>query len=91
MAYKDLFQLAHDKGFVFPNARAWMDTKDSSVMNELAQDAALITSQNAAVPAELTSYIDPAVIEILTAPRNARKIFPEVKKGDWTTGYAKFR
>ena len=91
MAYNDTFKLAQDKGFIFPNARAWMDTHDSSIMNELAQDAALITSQNSAVPAELTAYIDPAVIEILTAPRNARKIFSEVKKGDWTTGYAKFR
>lgn len=87
----DTFKLAREKGFIFPQARAWMDTKDSAVMQELAMDAALTSQQNATIPAELSAYIDPTVIEILTTPRNARKIFSEVKKGDWTTGYAKFR
>ena len=31
------------------------------------------------------------VIEILTAPRRAREIFGEEKKGDWTTPYMKWR
>lgn len=34
----------------------------------IAQDAALITTPNTTVPAELLAYIDPMVIEILTAP-----------------------
>lgn len=85
------FEAARQGGFVFPGARGWINTKDPAHMKELAQDAALITTPNAAVPAELLAYIDPVVIEILTAPRNARKIFPEVKKGDWTTPYMKFR
>ena len=41
--------------------------------------------------AELLAYIDPMVIEILTAPRRAREIFGEEKKGDWTTPYMKWR
>lgn len=85
------FDAAREGGFIFPGARGWINTKDHAHMQTLAQDAALITTPNAAVPAELLAYIDPMVIEILTAVRNARKIFPEVKKGDWTTPYFKFR
>ena len=85
------FDAALAGGFIFPGARGWINTKDHAHMQTLAQDAALITTPNAAVPAELLAYIDPMVIEILTAVRNARKIFPEVKKGDWTTPYFKFR
>lgn len=85
------FDAAREGGFIFPGARGWINTKDHAHMQTLAQDAALITTPNATVPAELLAYIDPMVIEILTAVRNARKIFPEVKKGDWTTPYFKFR
>ena len=51
----------------------------------------LITTPNTTVPAEFLAYIDPMVIEIMTAPRRAREIFNEEKKGDWTTPYAKWR
>ena len=57
----------------------------------IAEDAALVTTPNTTVPAELLAYIDPMVIEIMTAPRRAREIFGEEKKGDWTTPYAKWR
>lgn len=57
----------------------------------MAMDAALLTTANAGVPAELLTYFDNRAIEILTAKRTATKIFPEVRKGDWTTAYAKFR
>ncbi|MGJ8524335.1 hypothetical protein LMG33818_000043 [Halomonadaceae bacterium LMG 33818] len=60
-------------------------------MHRIAQDAALITEPNTAVPVELTAYFDPQVIDILTAPRNAREIFKEEKKGDWTSSYMKWR
>lgn len=85
------FDAAREGGFIFPQARAWMNTKDHAYMEQLAQDAALVTTPNATVPAELLAYIDPTVVEILTAVRNAKKIFPEVQKGDWTTPYFKFR
>lgn len=85
------FDAAREGGFIFPGARGWINTRDTAHMQELAQDAALITTPNSGVPAEFLAYIDPMVIEILTAVRNARKIFPEVKKGDWTTPYFKFR
>lgn len=75
-------------GFTFPGARGWYDP---ARVAQLAQDAALITNPNSTVPVELLAWIDPRVVEILTAPRRAREIFGEVKKGDWTTPYAKWR
>jgi hypothetical protein len=76
----------HVPGGVPP--RGWID-RDG--IDQLAQDAALVTIPNAAVPAELLAYYDPRVIDIMTRPRKAREIFGEVQKGDWTTPYAKFR
>lgn len=76
-------------GFDFGrNAREWI-TADN--MPRIVADAALITQANSTVPAELLAYIDPTVIEILTAPRNAREIYSEEKRGDWTTPYFKWR
>jgi len=88
MAYSIPFSQVEQLGFHFPGARAWMEKGREA---EMARDAALITTGNTTVPAELTAYIDPQVVEILTAPRRAREIFPEMKKGDWTTSYAKWR
>lgn len=82
------FEQAAAFGFVFPNARMWASREN---MARIAQDAALVTTPNATVPAEFLAYIDPMVIEILTGPRRAREIFGEEKKGDWTTPYAKWR
>lgn len=85
---KPTFEQAAQYGFVFPNARMWLSPENRA---RIAEDAALVTTPNTAVPAELLAYIDPMVIEIMTAPRRAREIFGEEKKGDWTTPYAKWR
>jgi hypothetical protein len=46
----------------------------------------LITTSNSGIPAFLSTYIDPAFIEVLVAPMKAAEIVgDEVKKGDWTT------
>lgn len=79
---------AREYGFSFHGARGWYD---SARVRQLAQDAALITTPNTAVPVELLAFIDPRVVEIMTAPRRAREIFSETRKGDWTTPYAKWR
>ena len=71
------FEQARRYGFVFPHARMWATPENRA---RIAQDAALITTPNTTVPAELLAYIDPMVIEILTAPRRAREIFGEEKK-----------
>lgn len=85
---KPTFEQAAQYGFVFPNARMWLSPENRA---RIAEDAALVTTPNTTVPAELLAYIDPMVIEIMTAPRRAREIFGEEKKGDWTTPYAKWR
>lgn len=51
----------------------------------------LIGTPNAGIPAWLTQWMDPKAIDILVAPMAAAQIFPEVKKGDWTTTSAMFR
>ncbi len=85
---KPTFEQVAALGFIFPGARMWANKEN---MSRIAQDAALITTPNTTVPAEFLAYIDPMVIEIMTAPRRAREIFNEEKKGDWTTPYAKWR
>ena len=57
----------------------------------MAMDASLLTSPNTTIPAELLAFFDPKAIEILMAKRSATEIFNEVKKGDRTTPFAKFR
>jgi hypothetical protein len=51
----------------------------------LAMDAAgtLTTTPNSAVPALLTTMIDPTIIEILFAPNKAAEIIGENQKGSW--------
>ena len=58
----------------------------------LAMDAqpGLSTDPNSAVPAMLTTMIDPSVYRILFAANNASKVLPEVKKGTWLDETAMF-
>lgn len=58
----------------------------------MAMDAqpTLSTDPNSAVPAMLTTMIDPTVIRILFSPNNAAKILGEVKKGSWLDETAMF-
>lgn len=51
----------------------------------------LVTVSNAGIPAWLTNYWDPRLIEILTSPLKAAQIAgSEVSKGDWTVTTATF-
>lgn len=65
---------------------------DLAMDMQLAMDAlpALVTVSNSGVPAFLTNYVDPKLIEVLVAPNKASEIFDEAKKGDWTTQTAFF-
>ena len=63
---------------------------DRGNMPKLVADAALQTTPNTQVPVEFLIYLDPQVIEILTAPRNAREIFGEQRYGTRATPSAKF-
>ncbi|AVO24254.1 capsid and scaffold protein [Xanthomonas phage XPV2] len=67
----------------------------SSEVSAYAMDAVnltptLQTTANAGIPAWMTTFVDRRVIDIQLAPMAAAKIFPEVKKGDWTTTYGVF-
>lgn len=75
-------------GFVFPLAKKWL-TPDN--IQQLAQDAALVTTANAGIPSLFTTFLDSTVIDILTAPLAARALLGEVKKGSWTDTSLKYR
>lgn len=77
--------------FADQNAIGFKPNSHEDISYQLATDSALVTTPNTLVPAELTAFIDPMVVEIFTAPRRARELASEVKKGDWSTSYAKFR
>jgi hypothetical protein len=70
-----------------------MKLLDNAISRQLAMDAQTtpITVSNGGIPAFLTNYVDPSLIEILVAPMKAVDIIgQEVKKGDWTTMTAFF-
>ena len=58
----------------------------------LAMDAipALTTGPNGAIPALLTTLVDPQVFEILFAPTKAAEMLGETRKGTWTDETAMF-
>lgn len=78
-------------GIVFDTGAPIRGILANDSIDQLANDAAMVTAANSGIPVEFTSYIDPMVIPILTATRGAREIFGEAKKGDWTTSYARFQ
>lgn len=59
---------------------------------DLAADAQpeLVTVMNAGIPAFLSNYLDPRIIEVLVSPMKAAEIAGETKKGEWTTTVATF-
>lgn len=63
-------------------------SKDGGFLDE---NGVAITSPNIGVPAEILTYLSPDAIEVLTAPRNATKLFPEIIQGDWSTEAVKYR
>lgn len=65
--------------------------KDGAVMDADTGAATNITNANIGIPAEILTYISEKPIKILTAPRNATKLFNEVIQGDWTTERLKYR
>ncbi len=82
------------KGLILPEARGYMPEgfKSNFKAALMAMDAqpSLSTSANAAVPAFLTNWVDPEIIEVLFAANMLAEIFGEEKKGDWTTQTAFF-
>lgn len=79
------------KGVIMPGVRGYIPDGWDSNYN-LAMDAqpTLATDPNSAVPALLTTLIDPEIFRILFAPTQAAAIFGEVKKGTWLDETAMF-
>ena len=50
----------------------------------------LVTVSNAGIPAFLSNFVDPRLIEVLVTPMKAAQIIGEQKKGDWTTTVTTF-
>ena len=79
-------ELAKQKGFDFGGATKFFDSAEPH--KGVVADA---LDPNTAVPAYMSVYANPRVIEILTAKRNYKAIAPEVKNGDWSTAFTQFR
>jgi hypothetical protein len=91
-----LAALAQTHGIHFmgqPGADFQKKNGESALSLPMAMDAQpqLVTQSNSGIPAFLSTYLDPKIIEILVAPMKAAEIVgDEVKKGDWTTDTAMF-
>ena len=90
-----LQQLQESAGVHFgPNAQL-IDPRSRLRMtaNGLACDAqpSLVTTSSAGIPAYLSTFIDPKLIDVLVSPMKAAKIVgQEVRKGDWLMDSATF-
>lgn len=93
--------LANDSQFKGILPRAVVDTYDGNGNvngkafgdpDKIAMDAQpeLVTVSNAGIPAFLSNYLDPALIEVLVSPMRAAEIAGEMKKGDWVTTVTTF-
>ena len=95
-----LQSLSHRAGIHFmgqPNLD--FQVENASLGLRYAQDGfacdaqpSLVTVSNAGIPAFLSTFIDPKLIEVLVSPMKAAEIAGgETKKGDWTTDTAMFQ
>lgn len=72
------------RGAIFPEARSYIPEGFRKDFN-MAMDAMpeLSTSPSSAVPAMLTTFIDPQVYKVLFAPNKMATIYGEEKRGTW--------
>lgn len=90
--FADAYVLESEHGIHVPASIVdYMDPK-IAMDAQYALDAqpALVTVGNSGIPAFLTNYLDPKLIEVLTARNKASIILGENKKGDRTTPTALF-
>jgi hypothetical protein len=74
------------------NVKGDLDGKEWGGIDKVAFDAQpeLVTVSNSGIPAFLSNYLDPALIEVLVTPMKAAEIAGETKKGDWVTTVTTF-
>lgn len=90
-AWKAHAAMHASKGVILNSVKAYLPQEFKRNF-ALAMDAQplLSTDPNAGIPAFLTTFIDPAIFEILFSPNEAANIYGEQKKGDWLTETAMF-
>lgn len=78
-------------GAVFPDVTQFVpDGWGHDVTLAMDAQPQLKTTPNAGIPVWLSTMIDPQVYEILFSPLEAKNIFDEVQKGDWTLNSVMF-
>jgi hypothetical protein len=88
-AWNEVKDIYASKGLVVPNVRMFVPDEwkhNGNSLAQLAMDAAgtLVTDPNSAIPAMLTTAIDPDVVRIVFAPLQMAEIMGgERKAGDW--------
>jgi hypothetical protein len=87
-------ELAHFErnwGITFPGAVEYLKPEWKKNF-DLAMDAqpTLVTTPNSGIPAFLTTFVDPDILRILTAPNAGALILGEEKRGDWVDNVAMF-
>lgn len=66
--------------------------QDFGNVDQIAFDAQpeLVTVANAGIPAFLSNFLDPKLIEVIVTPMKAAEIAGEMKKGDWVSTVTTF-
>jgi len=91
--------LMHQAGITFMGVNPAFQADNAAKALRIAHDGgfacdaqpSLVTTSSSGIPAFLSTYIDPKMIEVLVAPMKAAEIVgDEVKKGDWTTETSMF-
>lgn len=75
---------------IFPNSTAVALMDDDTRRRIMTGDAAMVTQANNGIPQWMLAYVDPQIIQILTAPLRAEKIFTPERRGDTSNGVMQF-
>lgn len=89
----DLEVLKEQIGLVYMGDIQGFQAEGVAKSLRLAMDAqpTLVTTSNSGIPAFLSTFVDPKLIEILVSPMKAAAVVgDEIKKGDWLTETAMF-
>lgn len=88
-ANAELMDLCEDYGiYMRPEFESFMTP--SIKKRIMTGDAALTTTANNGIPLWMLTYHDPQVIDVLTQPLQAERIFSKERRGDWTTKIMQF-